>query len=422
LTQYEQNLTKWLVILMISQEIIPNYWKIKKVSQIGEVVTGGTPDTDVDEYWGGEIPWLRVSDIGGSLFISDSEDRITEKGLQEGSCSLLDEGSIIIATRATIGDVAIAGTSLATNQGFKSIEPNDNIDSKFLAYYIISLSDYLKSLGKGATFDEVNKTQIENLDIPVPPLDEQERIVEAVEEQLERVKKLQKSVQSVQQLSNEYEDSIIAYIFSNLNFDRKKPAKNLPEERDIPESWELTTLGDMAHFQNGNGFSKSQWEEEGKPIIRIQNLTGTGDSYNYFSGDVHKRYAVENGDILFSWSGTIDAFRWTGGDAWLNQHIYRVDVEDSVEKRYMFYLLKRCASILEKRKVGGTLQHIRKGDVTGLQVPLPPKKEQREIIEMLESIDFSTLEKGVTDTNELLTEYRESILSRAFQDTPEADL
>jgi type I restriction enzyme S subunit len=323
----------------------------------------------------------------------------------------------------TKGRSVINRTKISGNQAICCLVPDRNvIYEEYLLYYVKNIKNDLRELARGAGQDNLNQSLIINRKIPVPSLDEQERIVEAVEERLERMERLEKSVQSVRQLSSEYENSIMSYVFSNLDFVSEESARNLPEEGDVPEDWEITTLGDIAHFQNGNDFSKSQWENKGRPIIRIQNLTGTGDSFNYFSGDIHNRYSVEKGNILFSWSGTIDAFRWSGGDAWLNQHIYRVDANDSVEDDYMYYLLKRSAEILEKEKVGGTLQHIRKGDVTGLQVPLPPKEEQREMVERLESIDFSILEKSVTDTTALLKEYRDSVLWYAFQDTSEADL
>lgn len=184
-------------------------------------------------------------------------------------------------------------------------------------------------------------------------------------------------------------------------------------ESDVPSGWNVKNLGAIAHFQNGNGFSKSDWENEGRPIIRIQNLTGTGDSFNYYSGEVDDKYKVEKGDILFAWSGTIDCFRWHGERAWLNQHIYRVDTKKNVTDDYMYYLLKYAAKELERKKVGSGLQHIRKSHVEELFVPVPPLEEQERIVSIVEErlSRVAKLEQSVQSLSELVNEYEDSLLS-----------
>lgn len=190
---------------------LPDNWKVVKMKDVSRVETGGTPKTSVDEYWGGDITWIRVSDMPEGIYVADSDDKITEKGLHEGSCSLIEEGGVVLSTRATIGEVAIAKEELATNQGFKSIIPESNLKSKYLAYYLDSITDYLESLGKGATYDEINKTQIQNLKIPLPPVEKQERIISRIESfDSER---LRLAVDSVDELFSEYEESVLSYAF-----------------------------------------------------------------------------------------------------------------------------------------------------------------------------------------------------------------
>ena len=95
-------------------------------------------------------------------------------------------------------------------------------------------------------------------------------------------------------------------------------------DNELPEGWTTATIGDTAEYINGRGFKKSEWEGEGRPIIRIQNLTGTADEFNYTTLDVDEKYVVPSGTILVSWSATLDTFRWHGPDGVLNQHIFKV--------------------------------------------------------------------------------------------------
>jgi type I restriction enzyme S subunit len=190
---------------------IPEDWDIVKIEDVAQVETGGTPKTSVDEYWDGDITWIRVSDMPEDMYVSDSEDKITETGLKEGSCSLIDEGGVVLSTRATIGEVAIANEKLATNQGFKSMIPKSELSSKYLAYYLDSITPYLESLGKGATYDEINKGQVQNIKIPLPTFEEQEDIVNKIESF--DSEKLRIAVESVEDLFKEYKNSILSNAF-----------------------------------------------------------------------------------------------------------------------------------------------------------------------------------------------------------------
>ena len=185
----------------------------------------------------------------------------------------------------------------------------------------------------------------------------------------------------------------------------------------LPEDWKHAPLGEVAEFQNGYAFSKDEWEAEGLPIIRIQNLTGTGDGYNHFNGEAPEKYHVYPGDILFAWSGTIDAFQWSGEHAVLNQHIYKV-IPDSeqVHEDYIYWLLRYSASELEKQKQGAALQHITKGMVTDFEVPLPPIEEQKRIVESLDGMTgrAGRVASNATEVETYADELRLSLLQQAF--------
>lgn len=160
--------------------IIPEDWEVKRLGKVGEVFSGGTPNTEIQEYWNGNIDWCTPTDItllNGAVYIERTALKITDLGLKSSSAVLLPPNSIIVCTRATIGNAAISLHQIATNQGFKNIVPNENIDTLFLYYTIVNNKIRLIRLGNGSTFLEVSKSDFENLTIPVPPLPEQHRIV-----------------------------------------------------------------------------------------------------------------------------------------------------------------------------------------------------------------------------------------------------
>jgi type I restriction enzyme S subunit len=188
---------------------IPDDWEVKNIGGEGglcKVKTGGTPSTKTEEYWGGNIAWAVPTDItkNGSIYISDTEKRITEEGLKHSSANLLPEGSILLTTRATIGEASINKIPMATNQGFKSLICKNDIDNLFLYYIIQSEKKRLQAYGGGSTFDEVSKKDVVNFPILTPPLLEQkniskiifsvDRAVKHTEQVIEKTKRLKKGL------------------------------------------------------------------------------------------------------------------------------------------------------------------------------------------------------------------------------------
>lgn len=152
-------------------------------------------------------------------------------------------------------------------------------------------------------------------------------------------------------------------------------------------------FGDLCKLQNGRAFKPEEWSEEGTPIVRIQNLNDETKPFNYCNFDVEKRFWINSGDLLFSWSGTpgtsFGAFFWNRGKGFLNQHIFRVDVkEELVDKHYLRYALNSLiVKIIDQAHGGVGLKHITKAKLEEVQIPLPPLSEQRRIASILDQAD-----------------------------------
>lgn len=152
-------------------------------------------------------------------------------------------------------------------------------------------------------------------------------------------------------------------------------------------------IGDLCDLINGRAFKPSEWTDQGLPIIRIQNLNDEAKPFNYFNGDYREQHEVNDGDLLFSWSGTpgtsFGAFFWNRGKGVLNQHIFNVHVDKKrVEKRYFRYAMNNRLDLIIGQAHGGVgLKHITKGRLEAVKIPLPPLSEQKRIADILDKAD-----------------------------------
>jgi type I restriction enzyme S subunit len=149
----------------------------------------------------------------------------------------------------------------------------------------------------------------------------------------------------------------------------------------VPNGWEIATLADLGSYHNGRGFKKAEWSQAGRPIIRIQNLTDPSKPFNRFDGAVDPRHEVRRGDILVSWAATLDAFRWEGDEAVLNQHIFKV--ESSIEREFHFWLLKDALDLVRRQTHGTAIVHVTREKFLSTPVLLPPAHERARILEEL---------------------------------------
>ena len=154
-------------------------WPVKTLGEVCELVNGATPDTKVKEYWGGKHAWITPAEMGGldSPFLSVSRRTLSDKGLASCSATMVPPKTVILSSRAPIGHLVINEVPMATNQGCKSLIPKEGLDFSFLYYYLKANVEILESLGTGTTFKELSGTQLKTVEIPVPPLEEQKRIV-----------------------------------------------------------------------------------------------------------------------------------------------------------------------------------------------------------------------------------------------------
>lgn len=157
------------------------------IGDLGKVVGGATPSTKDPSFWDGDLPWLTPKDLACHSFryVYGGSRSITKKGALSCSTSLLTKGSILFSSRAPIGYVAIAGKDLYTNQGFKSIIPNEDVDGLFLYYLLKSNNDHIASFGSGTTFKEISGRTFSNIQLDIPTKKNDQEAIAAILDSLD---------------------------------------------------------------------------------------------------------------------------------------------------------------------------------------------------------------------------------------------
>ncbi|MBC3989520.1 restriction endonuclease subunit S, partial [Streptomyces sp. AC563] len=150
----------------------------------------------------------------------------------------------------------------------------------------------------------------------------------------------------------------------------------------LPPGWAWTRLGDLGNYINGRGFKKTEWSKTGRPIIRIQNLTGSGTSFNHYAGDLDAQHTVHSGDLLVSWAATLGVYIWRGQEAALNQHIFKV--EPFINRSFLRHLIDYKIRELMSATHGSGMVHVTRSAFDELTVALPSLAEQHRIVEALE--------------------------------------
>lgn len=168
--------------------------------------------------------------------------------------------------------------------------------------------------------------------------------------------------------------------------------------------WPMVKLCDVAEYINGYAFKPSDWTEAGTPIIRIQNLTNSSNTIHKTQIEIPRKYQVYNDDLLISWSATIGFYIWKGGDAYLNQHIFKVIPKENISKMYLYYLGDMITEEIKKRVHGIAMTHITKGMFDNIEIPLPPLSIQEEIVAEIEQY-----QKIIDGAREIIDNYRPTI-------------
>lgn len=170
--------------------------------------------------------------------------------------------------------------------------------------------------------------------------------------------------------------------------------------------WKKVKLGDIATYINGCAFKPSDWSNQGVPIVRIQNLTGSFSETNYYDKHYNSKYEINNGDVLISWSASLGVYVWDKGKAILNQHIFKVVFNKiDIDKTYFIFAIKSLLEKMEKQTHGATMKHITKPLFDNMEFPFPAMEEQKKIAARLDAVsDLLAKQKQLLSEQDNLTQ------------------
>ncbi|GAA7436840.1 restriction endonuclease subunit S [Helicobacter pylori] len=349
--------------------MLPLNWQRVRLGDIAEIIGGGTPSTQITSFWNGSINWFTPTEIGITKYVHKSQRTITPLGLKKSSAKLLPIGTILLTSRASIGDCAILKVVATTNQGFQSLIPLEKINNEFLYYLMLTLKNKLLKLASGSTFLEVSPNKIKNLLIPLPPLNEQIAIANILSG-------LDRYLYSLDALILKKESVKKALSFELLS--QKKRLKG------FNQNWQRVRLGDIAEIKRRVRITKNELDVFGKyPVVS----GGVG-----FLGYTNNFNRYEN-TITIAQYGTAGYVNFQKNKFWANDVCFCVYPNKNVIKNiFLYYFLKvnqNCLYEISNRNA--TPYSISKDKILDFEIPLPPLNEQIAIANILSDLDHEII-------------------------------
>lgn len=357
-----------------------------KLGDICEIVSGSTPKTGIPEYWDGDKKWITPAEINEeSYIITDSARKLTELGVKKTGLSPFPEGTVILSSRAPIGKVAIAGCEMYCNQGFKNLICSEKINNRYLYWFLKGNTEFLNSLGRGATFKEVSKQIVSNIEINVPSIAQQEQAAIQLETANAIIRFRKQQLQKL--------DELVKARFIELFGD---PATN-------PYGWQQLTVNDVCVSVVRGPFGSALKKEffvppsdttykvyEQKHAIQKSSTIGTyyvtAEKYNEL-----RRFECHSGDILMSCSGTMgELYQLPAGceRGIINQALCKFTLNERILPIVFLAYMRETIGNLETK--GSGIQNIAAVSyVKAMPINLPPMRVQEQYATFVEQTDKS---------------------------------
>lgn len=410
------------------------HWKTVPLGDIAHVQSGGTPSRGNQQYWNGNIPWVKISDIK-SVYVTEAEEGITDLGLKNSSARIFPAGTILFTIFATIGRVGILKFDAATNQAIAGITPRAEIDHKFFYYALVQFSNKLIDQGKGVAQKNINLSILKTLPIPFPPLPEQKRIVAKLDTLFAHLDQLRSRLDKIPVLLKQFRQAVLTQAVTGKLTEEWRKGKQLDlsyyrqlddkiEHREtvhieIPLEWQWRSFSAVADVKS-NLVPPLDYLE--KPLIAPDNIEPcTGNLLNQpLVKEImpkSPKHLFMTGDIIYSKIRPyLSKLIIADFEGLCSADMYPIRAKIST-KFLFFYMLSN--EFLEFAVTAGTrtvLPKINQNELSIIPVPLPTIEEQEEIVRRIE-FNFQ-LAARVQARHQILKgkldRFPEMILSKSF--------
>lgn len=383
-------------------------WEIKQLGEVCAIYNGGTPDTKIKQFWDGDNLWITPKDMGKlkSIYVDNTERRITNEGLKNSSAKMLPVNSVILSSRAPIGHLAINMKPISTNQGCKGIVPSKNIETSFLYYFLKNSVQLLNDLGSGTTFKEISGSKLAEVEIPLPPLKEQQRIVSILDEAFSAIDQAKENLQKNLQNAKELFQSELNSVFSKKG-----------------DGWEIKSLGEVCEFTQGIQRDVKLQSEIQKAnqvrFLRIVDFTQGNEPPRYIDNP-SDRFILSSNDVSLVRYGASTGFVCRGLAGALANNLFRVipksKKEITLDFLYNYLTSSIFQNVIKGSMNGAAMPAISFGLIKDIPFPLISILEQQQIVHQLDTLSAETKKLATHYQQKLnsLEELKKSILQKAF--------
>ena len=381
-------------------------WPLVRLGDCCTVVSGATPKTGVDSYWGGSVLWATPKDVSNldSPWLSDTPDKVTEDGYASCSTQMLPVGAVLVTSRAPIGNIAIAAKSMCTNQGFKSLVPGPTVLSGYLYHCMKANSERLQALGNGATFKEVSKPIVENFEIPLPPLEEQKRIAAI----LDKADSLRRNRQQAIRLADDFLRAVFLDMFGDpVTNSRKWP------EKEIYEIAKVTTGNTPSREMPENFGSAIEWIKSDNINTPSHWLTKATEGLSE-KGLSLGRTAPAGSTLMTCIAGSpscIGNVAIADREVAFNQQINALTPFEGTEPEFLYGLLLYSKQRVQDASTNSMKGMVSKGSLERVRLIWPPADLQSTYARAFKKITALRDKQLESDTSPLFSSLQDSLLS-----------
>ena len=355
-----------------------------KLGELGEIVSGSTPKTNIKEYWDGDVLWITPAEIQeDDYYIADTQRKITNLAVEKTNLKLLPKGTILLSSRAPIGKIAICDNDMYCNQGFKNIICSDKIENRYIYYFLKHNIEYIKSLGRGATFKEISKGIVENIEIPYIKKKEQIEIANKLDK-ITEILKIRK--QQIKQF-----DEIIKSQFVEM-FEGEK----YPKDEFINLSKEIYAGGDKP-----KDISRIKTEEYLFPVF------ANGYENEGLQG-YSKNYRTKDESVTISARGTIGYSSIREGKFTPIVRLITITPNERVNVIYLKYAIDN----INIAGSGTSQAQLTVPNVKKQKIIVPPIELQNQFAEIVKQIDKQKFE--IENSLKEMQELYESLMEKYF--------